>query len=505
MRSPAFLAAFALVGGAGAQSFVTSARTTSNSTRLLDSSLTSMFNTSPFTGAGGVNVAVGDLNGDFMPDYVVGAASGGPRVVVFDGSNRRPLYDFTAFSSFSGGVNVATGDVNNDGTDDILVGGEGLNCPVNVYNGKTLGLLHSFLAYPAFSGGVRVAAGDVNGDGAADVIIAPGTGAGPRVQVFNGLTGGTLLDFFAYDPGFTGGVFVAAGDVNGDGIDDVVTGAGPGGGPHVKVFSGTNASSLASFLAFDPAFTGGVFVAAGDVNGDGKADLVASQSSMGGVARVFETPSLNLSNTFSPEGTSFMGGLAVAAYDRPSTFDFGFYLNKDTVAGQNSVLASVFTNLPVMAATTFTTFDNTSLVVTPAAALVASGASFKNFQLTTTAINSTINVTISAKLGSKTLVRPLTLAPLIPTSISFNPNPVKGGNTTQARVVINGVAGPGGRTISIVENSAFVTSPTSVTVPPGGTDVFFAVTTSAVSSNQSVPFKAIVSAGQCTGSLRLTP
>lgn len=464
-----------------------------------------MFNTSPFAGSGGVNVAVGDLNGDFVPDYVAGAASGGPHVIVFDGASRRAIYDFNAFPSFSGGVNVATGDVNKDGTDDILVGGEGLNCPVNVYDGKNLSLLHSFLAYPAFSGGVRVAAGDVNGDGAADVIIAPGPGAGPRVQVFNGLTGGTLLDFFAYEQGFTGGVFVAAGDVNGDGIDDVVTGRGPGSTPQVKVFDGTNVNSLGNFFAFDSGFAGGVFVAAGDVNGDGKADIVTGQSSMGGMVRVYDAPGLALSNTFSPEGTSFMGGLAVAAYDRPSTFDFGFYLNKDTVAGQNSVLASVFTNLPVMAATTFTTFDNTSLVVTPATALVASGASFKNFQLTTTAINSTINVTISAKLGSKTLVRPLTLAPLVPTSISFNPNPVKGGNTTQARVVINGVAGPGGRTISIVENSAFVTSPTTVTVPPGGTDVFFAVTTSAVSSNQSVPFKAIVSAGQCTGSLRLTP
>src|SRR5262249_58835834 len=56
---------------------------------------------------------------------------------------------------------------------------------------------------------------------------------------------------------FGGGVRVAAADVNGDGFMDIVTGAGPGGGPHVKVYSGKDGSLLRSFYAYEPTFAGG--------------------------------------------------------------------------------------------------------------------------------------------------------------------------------------------------------------------------------------------------------
>ena len=79
-----------------------------------------------------------------------------------------------------------------------------------------------------------MAAGDVNGDGHADIITGAGAGGGPHVSVFSGTDLSILASFFAYDPAFTGGVTVAAGDVNGDGLADIVTGAGAGGGPHVE-------------------------------------------------------------------------------------------------------------------------------------------------------------------------------------------------------------------------------------------------------------------------------
>src|SRR5260370_431988 len=117
----------------------------------------------------------------------------------------------------------------------------------------------SFSAYdPSFTGGVRVAVGDVNGDGVPDLITAAGPGGGPHVKIFDGATGNLIASFFAYDPSFTGGVYVAAGDVNGDGHADIITGAGANGGPHVKVFDGKTGNVLYSFFAYASTFAGGV-------------------------------------------------------------------------------------------------------------------------------------------------------------------------------------------------------------------------------------------------------
>jgi serralysin len=121
--------------------------------------------------------------------------------------------------------------------------------------------LKSFIAFDlSFTGGVYVAAGDVDADGRADVIVGAGEGGGPHVKVFAGANGALIKSFFAYDPNFRGGVRVAAGNIDGDGKADVITGAGTGGGPHLKVLDVTSLTVLDSFLAFDPAFLGGVFV-----------------------------------------------------------------------------------------------------------------------------------------------------------------------------------------------------------------------------------------------------
>lgn len=89
-----------------------------------------------------------------------------------------------------------------------------------------------------FTGGVRVALADVNGDGVPDLITAPGPGTAPVVNVYSGVTQQLIDSFDAYDATFMGGVNIAAGNLTGDGMADIVTGADVGGGPRVRVFEG---------------------------------------------------------------------------------------------------------------------------------------------------------------------------------------------------------------------------------------------------------------------------
>jgi hypothetical protein len=233
----------------------------------------------------GVTVATGDVNGDGVADIIVGATASrlGPVVKVFDGVSHTEVSSFLAFEpTFKGGVYVAAGDLNNDGVDEIVVGSaagriSGPNVKAFTDAGVELG---GFSPYGFSStSGARVAVGDVNGDGFADIITGPDKGAfGAHVKVFSGATGLEVDSFLAYDTPFTKGVHVAAGDVDGDGIAEIITGHDAGRVSTVKVFSrqgfGTPQLLLDTFIGFAPTFRGGVRVAAADVDGDGDDDII---------------------------------------------------------------------------------------------------------------------------------------------------------------------------------------------------------------------------------------
>src|SRR5204862_8029658 len=96
----------------------------------------------------------------------------------------------------------------------------------------------------------------------------------PTVKVFDADTNTLLCTFDAYASGFRGGVRFATGCINGDTIPDIITAAGPGGGPHVRVFDGATGAVITEFFAYEATYTGGVNVAVGDVNGDGFDDVI---------------------------------------------------------------------------------------------------------------------------------------------------------------------------------------------------------------------------------------
>jgi RHS repeat-associated protein len=156
---------------------------------------------------------------------------------------------------------------------------------------------------PGFTGDIATAVADVTGDGVADVVTAAGAGGGPHVKVFDGVSGQVVRDWMAYGIGFKGGVAVAAADLDGDGQAEVVTGAGPGGGPHVKVFAGATGTLAREWRAYDIGFAGGV--------GDGSAAVATGARAGGGPhVKMFRPDGVERAAAFAFEPT-FAGGVSV--------------------------------------------------------------------------------------------------------------------------------------------------------------------------------------------------
>ncbi|HEY8504151.1 MAG TPA: hypothetical protein VIL46_06180, partial [Gemmataceae bacterium] len=171
----------------------------------------------------------------------------------------------------------------------------------------------SFLAYePDFTGGTRVAVADLSGDGTPDIVTGAGPGGGPRVRAFDGATGAVLLDFFAYEETFTGGIWVAAGPVGG-GVVGIATGADAGGGPRVRVFDDGGAG-IQDFFAYDQSFAGGVRVALGQ-DGTGPRVYTTPGDGLDPTVRGFDvgTGSMVFEQPAGPVGAA--GGTLVAAGD----------------------------------------------------------------------------------------------------------------------------------------------------------------------------------------------
>jgi hypothetical protein len=288
---------------------------------------------------GGVSVALGQVNGNAIPDVVVAAGrGGGPEVKVFDGAmlvagQVDVTADFLAFNpTYTGGLSLATGRINGTTHDDVVVAA-GTRIRVfdgaDLQKGQAVPTADFFALNPAFQGRMSIAVGRVNDTQNADIVVAVGAGGGPEVKVF----GGTYLqmghavataDFFAFDPTFAGGVSLALGRVNGTQNADVVVGAGSGGGPEVKVFDGADLEkglvvATADFFAFDPAFTGGVTVATGMINGTGHADVIVGAGPGGGPeVKIFDGASLAqgkvvVTADFLAFNPAFTGGAQVVA------------------------------------------------------------------------------------------------------------------------------------------------------------------------------------------------
>jgi hypothetical protein len=215
-------------------------------------SVTGLFTVNLLTGAA---TLVGSLGNGSL--NIRGIAVLSPSRVAFgtEGKNQAATLDplvgvpgvvFDAFPKGTAkGVRVAVGDVTRDGTPDVLFGvGGRVPAAVKIFDGKTGGFLTQLLAYELNAKvGVQVASGDVNLDGFDDVITVPGPGAPAELRVYSGANLALLAKFFPFGADYTGGVTVAAADLNFDGTDEVLVASGKGLPPEVRVFEGLTGQS----------------------------------------------------------------------------------------------------------------------------------------------------------------------------------------------------------------------------------------------------------------------
>lgn len=198
----------------------------------------------------------------------------------------------------------------------------GTNSTVTVLNADGSVRFTRTVFDPGFTGGVNVAQGDVNDDGVNDVIVSPGVGGGGVVHVLDSVTGNMLrtITFFAND--FRGGVALEAGDTRALGYDQVIVGAGDTGGPRVMVLDLKTNRVLNDFFAGTSTGRGGVgsLDLAEVFSGKGQNIIVGSGVNLPPDVQVFSGSTARRIGTIPTAAAGFdTGGLRARAGDMNTT------------------------------------------------------------------------------------------------------------------------------------------------------------------------------------------
>lgn len=254
----------------------------------------------------------------------------GSFVRIFNKSGNNIRTGFFAYNSnFRGGAKIIKTDIDNDGKLETVSAGDS---SISTFNAKGE-LLRTIYPYgEKYKGGISLAVANITDGNSKEIIVAPEKGGYNQIKIYDHY-GIFMNSFYAYQSKNKNlGAHVASGDINGDGIAEIITGAGEKGGPHVKIFD-ANGKLIKEFFSYDSKFRGGTYVASGDINGDGIAEIITGMGS-GGEPMI---------RTFDAQGRKLGEWIAYKTSDRDGSQVLAADINYDGIDEVIAMTTDVFT------------------------------------------------------------------------------------------------------------------------------------------------------------------
>ncbi len=229
---------------------------------------------------GGDKIAHVDLDGNGKRDLIALKRN---RLYAWRDDGELYMKIFPYGVNFKGEIKIAVGDINADGKKEIVTApGNGYNAPIKIYSRDGFKLVEEWYPFGTnYKNGYSIALGDVAGNGNDEILIGTGKNSESSINIFKvggGYSLSRLYRWFGFERSFRGGVNVAAGNVDGVGKDEVIVGAGSGKGPIIKVFEASGKKLYKDITAYKTLLKTGIDVRSADVDFDGTDDIIGLSS-----------------------------------------------------------------------------------------------------------------------------------------------------------------------------------------------------------------------------------